>query len=212
MGVTVWCVRRPRCPVQTVPQGLWACAEPRVYGVPCWGTCPPGPEQGRQQRAHPGSRHLVSRFTDEQRASESGADGPSFAPSRPMALPAPLMCLVCFQGPWRAEVAVPLLGPQPEAAHWTGRSRTSWQTPSPAPRGSQVARWSRGARTWAAPARPFGKTWTASSPTSLPARRRGAGRGSWGGMRTLPQHCILACGLHLRPDFSEAGWAVRRGA
>lgn len=163
-------------PVQTIPQGLWACAEPSVCGVQCWGTCPLGPEWGQQQRAHRGHGTSCPHFTDEQRASESGPDGPSSAPSHPGALPARLTCLVCFQGPWRAEVAVPLLGPRPEAAHWTRRSQASWWTPSPAPRGSQVARWSRGAWTWAAPARPFGKTWTASSLTCLPSRRQGFGQ------------------------------------
>lgn len=173
----VWSVCRPRCSLSRRSPRACGHAPSRVSvgfsvgGRVLWGLS--GANSSGPTRGHGTS---CPHFTDEQRASESEPDGPSSVPSHPGALPARLTCLVCFQGPWRAEVAVPLLGPRPEAAHWTRRSQASWWTLSPAPRGSQVARWSRGAWTWAAPARPFGKTWTASSLTCLPSRRQGFGQ------------------------------------
>lgn len=83
-----------------------------------------------------------------------------------------LMRPLCFQGPWRAEGPVPLLGARSGAACWTGPSRASQRTPSPASTSSRMAPWSHGARRWAAPAWPWpcGRRWTVSSPTSSPAR------------------------------------------
>lgn len=119
----------------------------------------------------------------------------------PQGLPAPLRCPFCFQSPWRAKAVVSPRGPQPGAAHWMVRSRAS--------RSFRMAPWSRGAPTWAAPAWPFGMRWTASSPTSSPARQPGPAR-PWG---RAGSHvgALFRVWVHLCSNLSKAGGAVTSG-